>query len=65
MMDKQSCLQCLFFLSCCATSTVPGCILMLDFKKVFTVLGTHQFAENLDLALLSRIPSASIIKPEI
>lgn len=63
-MGKLSCLQCLFFLSCCAASTVLGCVLMLAFKKVLVVLVIHQFAEDLNLALLSRIPSASIIKPE-
>lgn len=58
MMGNLSCLQCLFFLSCCATSTIPGCVLMLDFEKVHTVFGFHQFAEDLILALLSKIPSA-------
>lgn len=61
-MGKLSCLWCLFFLFCCATSTDPVCILMLDFKKVLTLLGIHKFAEDLNLAFLSRVPST--IKPE-
>lgn len=52
VMGKLSYLQCLFLLSCCATSTVPGCISILDCKKILIVLGICQFAEDLNLALL-------------
>lgn len=47
-----------FFPSCCATFTLPGCVLMHDFEKVPIVLRIHQFAKNLTLELLSRIPLA-------
>lgn len=51
-----------FPLLLCYLHIPPGCVLVLDFKKVPVVLGIHQFAEDLNLELLSRIPSAKYNK---
>lgn len=52
----------IFSASSYVTFMLPGYVLMLDFEKAPIALGIQQVAEDLNLELFSRIPSAKCNK---